>query len=152
MSLSWSSRKYFLQSFKNCVTVLDYNLGFMKFKILLIINSAFAFVSGIACVLIPAQLLASYDVSLAPMGLVIYQFWGAALIGLGMLTWFARSIKESALQRRIAIALFVTNALSCIMAIRGQFAGANNFGWSTVALFFLLAVGYGIFLFIKPRA
>jgi len=31
------------------------------------------------------------------MGLVIYQFWGAALIGLGMLTWFARSVRESAL-------------------------------------------------------
>ena len=95
----------------------------MKFKTLLTINSALAFVSGIACVLMPAQLLASYDLSLAPIGLVIYQFWGAALIGLGMFTWFARGVRESALQRRFAMALFITNGLSCVMAVRGQFAG-----------------------------
>jgi hypothetical protein len=117
---------------------------------LLTINSALAFVCGIACVLMPAQLLASYDVSLAPMGLVIYQFWGAALMGLGMLTWFARSVKESALQRKFALALFITNGLSCVMAVRGQFAGANTFGWSTVALFFLLTLGFGAFTLIKP--
>ena len=123
----------------------------MKFKTLLTINSALAFISGIACVLMPAQLLASYDVSLAPMGLVIYQFWGTTLIGLGMLTWFARSVRELALQRRFALALFVTNGLSCVMAVRGQFAGANTFGWSTVALYFLLALGFGAFVLIKPR-
>ncbi|UCE27243.1 MAG: hypothetical protein JSW52_00370 [Candidatus Coatesbacteria bacterium] len=124
----------------------------MKFKTLLTVNSALAFISGIACVLIPAQLLASYGVRLAPMGLVIYQFWGAALIGLGMLTWFARGIKESALQRRFALALFITNGLNCVMAVRGQFAGANTFGWSTVALFSLLALVFGAFVLIKPRA
>ena len=123
----------------------------MKFKTLLTINSTLAFVTGIACVLMPAQLLASYNVSLAPMGLVIYQFWGTALIGLGLLTWFARSVRESALQRKFALALFMTNGLSCIMAVRGQFAGANTFGWSTVALFFLLALGFGAFMLIKPK-
>jgi predicted membrane channel-forming protein YqfA (hemolysin III family) len=99
----------------------------------------------------PAQLLASYDVSLAPMGLVIYQFWGVALMGLGMLTWFARSVRESVLQRKFALALFITNGLSGVMAVRGQFAGANTFGWSTVALFFLLALGFGVFMRIKTR-
>jgi hypothetical protein len=117
-----------------------------------ICSQAWCFEIGIACVLMPAQLLASYDVSLAPMGLVIYQFWGVALIGLGMLTWFARSVKESALQRRFALALFITNGLNCVMAVRGQFAGANTFGWSMVALFLLLALGFGAFVLIKPRA
>jgi hypothetical protein len=120
----------------------------MKFTTLLTINSVLAVVCGIACVLMPSQLLASYNVSLAPMGLVIYQFWGAALVGLGMLTWFAKSIRESALQRKFALALFITNGLSCIMAVRGQLAGTNNFGWSTVILFFLLTLGFATFMFI----
>lgn len=124
----------------------------MKYRTLLTVNSGLAIVFGIACVLMPAQLLANYDVSLAPMGLVIYQFWGAALIGLGLLTWFARSVNESALQRKYGLALFITNGLSCVMAVRGQFAGANSFGWSTVALFFLLALGFGAFMLKKPRA
>jgi hypothetical protein len=123
----------------------------MKFKTLCTINSTLAFISGLLCVLMPAKLLASYDVRLAPMGLVIYQFWGVALIGLGMLTWFARSVRESALQRRFAFALCITNGLSCVMAVRGQYAGANTFGWSTVALFFLLALGFGTFMFITSK-
>ena len=125
----------------------------MKFKTLLTINSALAIVAGTACMLMPAKLLASYDVSLAPMGLVIYQFWGASLIGLGMFSWFVRSIKESTLQRKFALTLFITNGLSCAMAVRGQFAGANNFGWSTVVLFLILTLSFGTFLFINlnPR-
>lgn len=122
----------------------------MKFKVLLTINAILAFVSGTACALIPEQLLAQYDVSLSPMGLVIYQFWGVALIGLGMLTWFVRSITEVALQKRIALALLITNGLSAAMAIRGQFAGANSSGWSTVVLFLLLTLCYGVFMLIKP--
>lgn len=115
----------------------------MKFKTLLTINSILSVIAGILCVLMPAQLLSSYGISLIPMGLVIYQFWGAALIGLGMLTWFVRKIKEPAMQRSIALSLFVTHGLNTIMAIRGQFAGANKFGWSNVALFLLLALGFG---------
>ena len=123
----------------------------MKFKTLCIFNSFMAFISGVLCVLMPAKLLASYNVSLAPMGLVIYQFWGVSLIGLGMLSWFARSVTESALQKRFALALFITNGLSCIMAVRGQYAGANNLGWSTVSLFFLLALGFGTFMLIASE-
>ena len=107
----------------------------MKFKTLLTINATLAFASGNAFVLMPVQLLAQYDVSLPPMGLVIYQFWGAALIGNGMLTWFARSIKEFALQRRFALTLCIINGLSFVMAAEGQFAGANNSGWSRLFCF-----------------
>ena len=123
----------------------------MKFKTLLIINAVIAFLTGIACVLAPASLLSTYGVTLAPMGLVIYQFWGTTLMGLGLLTWFARNTKEAGVQKAFALSLFITYALSCIMAIRGQFAGANAFGWSTVALYFLLALGFGYFQFIKLR-
>jgi hypothetical protein len=85
------------------------------------------------------------------MGLVTYQFWGSTLIGLGLLAWFSRNIQESVLQRNFVLALFIANALSCVMAVRGQFAGANSFGWSMVALFFLLALGFGTFILRKPR-
>jgi len=118
----------------------------MKFKTLLTINAVLAFVTGLSCVLFPAQILASYGVQLMPMGLVVYQFWGTALIGLGMLTWFARKVKDSALQKAFAWFLIITNGLSGVIAIRGQYAGANALGWSTVALFFLLALGFGCFI------
>ena len=46
----------------------------MKFKTLLTINAVLAIASGIACVLVPDELLSNYEVSLSRMGLVIYQF------------------------------------------------------------------------------
>lgn len=119
----------------------------MKFKTLTTINSFLAFICGVVFALVPAQILASYDVSLTPMGIVIYQFWGAALIGIGLLCWFVRDIPGLARQKKLAMALVITNLLSSGIAIRGQYAGASASGWSTVFLFLALAVGFGIFLF-----
>jgi hypothetical protein len=115
----------------------------MKFRTFLSVNAGVAVLAGIACILAPAQLLASYGVSLTLMGLVIYQFWGAALVGVGLLTCFARAEEKPGSQRAIALSLFITYALSCVMAVRGQFAGANSLGWSAVALFLVLSLGYG---------
>lgn len=123
----------------------------MKFKTLITINSVLALTFGILGMLMPVQLLANYNVSLSPMGLIIYQFWGATLFGVGILTWFLRSITEISLQKRLSLSLCITNGLSCIMAFRGQYAGANNLGWTVVALFILLTIGFGFLMFIKPQ-
>ena len=123
----------------------------MKFKTLLAVNSVLAVASGVACILVPVQLLAHYEVTLSPMGIVVYQFWGATIVGLGMLIWISRTITDRLLQRRISLALFITNALCCVMAVRGQYAGANARGWSMVVLFGLFAVVYGISIFINVQ-
>lgn len=114
----------------------------MEFRTLLLINAAIAIPAGIACILAPEQLLATYGVTLPPMGLVVYQFWGAFLFGLGLLTWSARKTEERGAQKGIASSLIITYGFSCAIAVKGQFAGANNMGWSTVALFLLLASGF----------
>jgi hypothetical protein len=121
----------------------------MKFKTLLTIFSAVAFVLGLGCVLAPAQMVSGFDVSLSPMGYVVYQFWGSTLMGLGMLGWFLRNIEESALQKKLALSFLIATALGPVMAIRGQYAGANSFGWSTVAMFALFTFGFGSFLFLN---
>lgn len=123
----------------------------MKFKTLLTILSVVAFVAGLTCVLAPAQVLSRYGVSLSPIGYVVYQFWGSTLMGLGMLSWFGRNIEDPALQKKFALSFLITTALGTILAIRGQYAGANYFGWSTVALFGLITLGFGSFFLMKLR-
>ena len=120
----------------------------MKYKAILTINAILSSISGILCMVAPAQLLSHYDVSLSPMGLVIYQFWGATLLGLGMLIWLLRDIKDFVQQRKISLVLFVVYILNCVMAFRGQYAGANARGWSMVVLFAIFALAYGIFAFL----
>lgn len=123
----------------------------MTFKTLLTIHSLMAFSTGIACVLVPESLLSMYGITLMPMGIIIYQLLGATLIGVGLLTWFARHSKELGVQKAYALSLFVTYGISSVIAIRGQFAGANDVGWSTVILYLFFVVGFGYFQFFKFR-
>lgn len=123
----------------------------MKYRTLLSIYSAIAVVMGLGCVLIPDQLISNYGVELEPMGSVIYQFWGATLIGLGMLTWATRTIEHAGLQRAIAFSLLITNGLSVVIAVRGQDAGANALGWSTVTLFAFLTAGFAWLVVLRYR-
>jgi len=117
----------------------------MNFKTLLTINAVLAVVSGIIFILIPGQILASYGIRLSLMGEVIYQFWGATLIGLGLLTWSVRPLEAPEFKKRIALYLSAINGLSCLLALRGQTAGANALGWSTVVVYMLMAAGFGYF-------
>ena len=121
----------------------------MNFKILLIIQFVLSVLSGIFCMLLPASMLSNFGVSLSSMGLVIYQFWGAALLGLGIISWVLRNANEVKFQKQIALSFLITHALNTIMAIRGQLFGANDAGWSNVVLFLILAVLFGYFL-IRP--
>ena len=66
----------------------------MKCKVKLTVNAILSNISVILYMLAPAKLLSHYDVSLSPMGLVIYQFQEATLLELGMLIWLARDIKD----------------------------------------------------------
>jgi len=62
---------------------------------------------------------------------------------MGFLTWLLRKVNDSVWQKAIAFSLFLVHAGNTIIAIRGQYAGANNFGWSNVALFAALALAFG---------
>ncbi len=51
------------------------------------------------------------------------------------------------------LALFVGNAVGFIVAFMGQLAGVvNALGWLSVAIYLVLALGYGYFQFLKPSA
>jgi len=121
----------------------------MDYKNLMTVHSVIAILMGIACMLAPAALLANYGLTLSPMGLVIYQFWGAALFGLGILTWVFRTAKESRVKTGSSLAMAIIHGINCAVAVRGQTAGASDFGWSTVALFLILALAFAYIRFVK---
>lgn len=114
----------------------------MGYKRLMTVHSVITIPMGIACIVMPSGLLANYGLSLPPMGLVIYQFWGVSLLGLGVLTWILRESRDAQTQARSSLALAGIHLLNCVMAVRGQSAGANDFGWTTVGLFLLLALAF----------
>ena len=127
----------------------------MKLKTLMIINSIVAIVFGVVFVIIPSKVLSLYGPGTGDvMDILNYmgQLFGAALIGIGLLTWTAKNSADSDARQAIVFALFVADGIGFVVALIGQINNVvNALGWSTVAIYFLLAMGFGYFHFTKTN-
>ncbi|GMR11041.1 MAG: hypothetical protein BMS9Abin28_1865 [Anaerolineae bacterium] len=123
----------------------------MKLKTLMIINAVVAAVFGVAFVLVPGQVISLYGVDASAALKYEGQLLGAAFIGFAVLTLSARNANDSAARRAIVLALFTGNAVGFAVALVGQLNDVvGALGWSTVAIYLLLALGFGYFQFAKP--
>ncbi len=125
----------------------------MKLNTLMIINAILAAVFGIVLVLIPAQAVSLYGAAAdAPLKYAI-QLLGASFIGFALLAWSARNATDSEARKAIVLALFAGNCVGFIIALIGQIRNVvNALGWSTVAIYLLLSLGFGYFQFVKPAS
>ena len=125
----------------------------MKLKTLMTINAIVAIVFGVTFVIVPAQVYSLYDITPDEQLIYMGQLFGAALIGFALLTWMARNATDSDARRAIVLALFISNGIGFIVALIAQLSNVvNAFGWSTVAIYLLLALGFGYFQFFKPAS
>ena len=125
----------------------------MKLSNLLVVNTIVALVYGISFVLVPATVLSIYGVTQGPAVELMGQFFGVALIGIGLLTWFARNVADSDTQRGIILALLISDVIGVIVAVLGTVSGVMNVvGWSAVGIYALLGLGYAYLQFVKPSA
>lgn len=124
----------------------------MKLSLLMIIKAVVCIVFGIAMLVVPAPLMAIYGMTLNPAGSLVTQFLGASFFLLATMLWLARNASRSEVAlRAIVLAAFVGDTLGFVVALLGQLTGvANAVGWMIVALYFLLALGFGYFQLVKP--
>lgn len=131
----------------------------MRLSTLFIINAVLAILFGLAFLLAPSAMADVYGLE-ADAGSdyvqgaeYIGRFLGVAFIGFGILTWQARYSADSTARRAVVLAFFVSSALGFVVAIIAQFQEVYNaLGWSTAALYLLLALGYGYFQFVAKEA
>jgi hypothetical protein len=125
----------------------------MTLRNLFIFNVVIALVYGISLVVVPATVLSLHGMTQGPSERLAGQFFGVALISLGLLTGFARNAEDSEARRAIVLAQFISSAIGVIVTVLGTLSGAMNaLGWLGVVLYLLLTLGYGYFQFIKPSA
>lgn len=119
------------------------------------VASIIAFVFGIGFILVPTPLVSLYNVTLNAGGSFVGQLFGAVLVAFGVLNWLARTITDSKAVQMVVLANLVGEVLGFVISLLGQLSGVggiNALGWSTVALYLLLALGWGYFQFVKPAA
>ena len=112
----------------------------MKLKTLFMINAVIAIVYGICFVLIPSQVLLVYGLTAGAGEVLMGQYFGVALIGIGLITWLIKNVTEPNATGAVILALLI-GTISGVM---------NTFGWSAVIIYLFLTIGFAYFQFKKP--
>ena len=124
----------------------------MNLKNLLLINTIVVLVFGVVFVLFPEQTLAQYGVILMPKaGIYMARLFGATLLGLAVISWYTQSMGTVA-RTNVILGFFVVDSVGFVISLLAQLDGVtNNLGWSSVATYLLLGLGFGYFRIIKPN-
>jgi hypothetical protein len=82
----------------------------------------------------------------------ILREFGALVIFMGLLAWFARGLKDKSARAVIALVLFLAYTVSAIFTITNSLNGSAPSGDIYYAILdIVIAAGLGYFRFIKPE-
>lgn len=120
----------------------------MRFSTLLLIAGLIALVFGAGFLFVPVAMLAQYGVRTDAGGLLMSRYFAVSLINLGLVFCLVRNVTEASAQRAIALGAFIGSLVGVALSLRAVTTGmTNSLGWSSVAIYGLLAIGYASFAF-----
>jgi hypothetical protein len=123
----------------------------MKLRHLFTINIFFAILIGGACALFPRFVFSLYGLVADDAGIYVTRLVGGSILGFSTLMWFGRQTTSFEARRAIALGLFIQDSIGLIASIEMQLTGKVNwFGWPSLALYGVFALGYAWFFFIRP--
>ena len=124
----------------------------MSHKMVFTVQSVLFFLAGLATLIAPQQLIASYGLSLQQGGVGLARLYGVTAIMLGLINWMARGAGPSEARKAIVLGLFIGNILAALVGIYNGLAG--GFGtviWVSVIIWLLLALDLGVLYFKKSE-
>jgi hypothetical protein len=124
----------------------------MNYRILFLINAFIAVLLGLAFLIVPGRILGQFGVDEYAATKLISQFFGTAMLGLGLLLWFAKDVNEANLQKGMGIALLIGAVAGLLITVMGTTSGilrAN--AWIAIVVYAILGVAYAYLAFLKPK-
>ncbi|HEY4194673.1 MAG TPA: hypothetical protein VGM63_04000 [Mucilaginibacter sp.] len=120
----------------------------MKLSTFAIIITILAIGFGLAFVFVPVKLAAFYGISLQGGGILMARYFGAANLFLGMIFWSYSSVSPAAKSwPKLLLYSLIYDIIQLIITLPTVLnKEANSMGWTTVALFALLAIGSAYFM------
>src|SRR5262245_8590743 len=107
----------------------------MRFPTLLTVAAILGIVFGLAFLFAPAAALGPYGVRTDASGLIMAQFFGAALFQLALVFLLIRDIPTTHIPK-LSLGACIGELAGLWVAVRIQLAGhVNALGWSTVAIY-----------------
>jgi hypothetical protein len=124
----------------------------MSLGTLLRLAGLLALAFGLGFLFAPARVLALYALVPEPSVVLMARFFGAALLQLGFVLYMIRDVSDPVTRRGVVLGSFLGSLAGFVVALTAQFWGlVNSFGWSTVAIYGVLLLGYGSFVFGRPQ-
>ena len=121
----------------------------MKFNTFLAIAAVLAVLYGLGFLLIPAQTLGLYGITLDENGLFVARYLGSAFLGVAVITWMARNLTAREALRPVILGDFVISLTGLVVAVWDVFAGDGNaLSWATVVIYLFLALGFAYVQFV----
>lgn len=109
---------------------------------------ALAFALGL--ILMPAFMTATYGFGTSTSEILLARYFGVELLVLGIIYWLAKDF-TGANARPLIMGSLIGNAVGTYFALMGTLAGVmNSVGWSAVAVYLLLGLGFAYFQFMAP--
>jgi hypothetical protein len=120
----------------------------MKLSTFAIIVTILAIGFGLAFVFIPVKVAAFYGSTLDGGGIVAARYFGAANLFLGMIFWSYSSVSPAAKSwPKLLLYSLIYDIIQLIITTKAVLdKQSNSMGWTSVALFALLAIGSGYFM------
>jgi hypothetical protein len=125
----------------------------MRLGTLLRLAGLLALAFGIGFLFAPVRVLSMYGVAAEPTVVLMARFFGSALVQLGLVLYLIRDVSDPTTRRGVVIGSFLGSLAGFVVSLTAQFWGLmNSFGWSSVAIYGVLLLGYGSFVFGRPQA
>jgi hypothetical protein len=121
--------------------------------LLLTITAVIGALYGVVTLLTPAAYLQMLGLDPNPSAILQARYFGAAVLGAGLMLGMARKAQEPVVQRALSLGNFVVVTGSAVVTVIGLSSGLlNAVGWGFLASEVLLAIGYGyVFVSLKRR-
>jgi hypothetical protein len=126
----------------------------MKLSTFAIIITILAAAFGLAFILIPAQVATFYGINQEIPGLWVTRYFGAALLFIAMIYWSYSHVSPAAKSwPKLLIFSIIYEVMQLILTAVSLLSGiGNSTGWSTVALYAVLAISSAYFLGVCNKA
>ena len=122
----------------------------MLFKLFLKIQGLLFIICGVGLVLMVPKFFPIYGLDLNLAGAMFGRWSGAALIGIGIISYSLSKMELSEKLKGIFDGIFVCDVLGLGVTVFGQMQGDSNIlGWAAVIYWLIMTMGMGYYRFLK---
>lgn len=124
----------------------------MNLRNLFLLDSVVAFLFALATLLGPSTVLKFFGLSTGNTEQLLAQIIGAALVGFGLLGWFAKDFADMRARDGAVLSLFLFSAIGFVVTLLAELSNVTRAGsvWIIVVIFLFFTLGYGYFQFVGP--